>query len=530
MSASIAKAAAVMLHTLTVFAWMLPFTTASSTAAPLRLGLAADITSLDPHLLAAQPNLVAARHMFESLIEVDDRARLIPGLAESWRSLDPLNWEFKLRAGVRFHDGTPLTIDDVIFSLQRPLTLRSPGGYAAYVRPIAELRALDAHTLLVRTHVPYGALPEDINAILIVSKRAAERATSVDFDAGRALIGTGPYRFVSYARGDRLRLVRHAEYWGAQPAWDTVELRTLVTDPVRTAALVSGEVDAIEQVPSADYARLSAAGRFRFAQTVSWRTIFLHLDQYREQPPGVSVTGGAVRNPYQDRRVREAISLAINRDALTRVTLENLAVPAASLVSPGIFGHDPSLKPDPYDPARARRLLDAAGFPSGFAATVAGPNNRYMNDDQVVQAVAQMLARVGIKPRVEVAPLNVYLARARREELSMALLGWGSFAGDLALRSLLLTGDAAKGHGAWNWGRYTNPALDALVTRALGTADRHRREALIRQASRMAADDRAVIPLYHQLATWAMRPGLGYRARTDEFTLAQYFIPMDRQP
>lgn len=498
-----------------------------ASAATLRLGLAADITSLDPHLLAAQPNLVAARHMFESLIDVDERTQLIPSLAVSWRPLDALTWEFKLRRGVTFHDGSPLTMDDVIFSLRRPLTMNAPGGYATYVRFIKELRAVDADTLRIVTRTPYGALPEDINSILIVSRRAAEHAKSSDFDAGHALVGTGPYRYVSYTRGDMLKLARYDHYWGEKPAWTEVELRTLVTDPVRTAALVSGQVDAIENVPSADYARLRAEGRFRFAQTVSWRTLFLHLDQYRPQPPGISGPRGepVARNPYRDPRVRRAISLAIDRTTLTRVMLEGLAVPAANVVSPAVFGHDPELKPDRYDPIEARRLLAEAGFPHGFSATLTGPNNRYMNDEQVLQAVAQMMARIGIRPQVQVAPLNVFLARMRRQEASAALLGWGSFAADLALRSLLATPDSAKGYGAWNWARYSNPSLDELVTRSLATVDRTQREALARRASRVAAQDTAIIPLYHQLATWAMRPGLSYRARTDEFTLAQHFKP-----
>ncbi len=499
----------------------------SSPAATLRIGLAADITSLDPHLLAAQPNLVAARHMFESLIDVDEHTRLIPGLAESWRPLDALHWEFKLRAGVKFHDGSPLTIDDVIYSLQRPLTMKGAGGYAAYVRSISELTALDARTLRIKTRAPYGALPDDINSILIVSRRAAERATSADFDAGRALVGTGPYRFISYARGDRLRLARYDGYWGAKPAWTEVELRTLVTDPVRTAALVSGQVDAIENVPSADYARLRREGKFGFAQAVSWRTIFLHVDQHRAHPPGIASAQGEPLqgNPFMDIRVRRAVTLAINREALARVMLEGLAIPAGNIVSPGVFGHDPQLVPAPYDPDRARRLLAEAGYPSGFAIALAGPNNRYMNDEQVLQAVAQMLARVGLRPEVQVAPLNVFLARVRRQETSVALLGWGSFAADLALRSLLATPDPGKGYGAWNWGRHSDARLDTLIGASLSAVDRQERESLARQASARAAETVAIIPLYHQLATWAMRPGVTYRARTDEFTLAQHFRP-----
>jgi peptide/nickel transport system substrate-binding protein len=505
----------------------LAFACIAAPAAPLRIGLAADITSLDPQRLAAQPNLVAARHMFESLVEVDARAHLVPGLALRWRAVDPLTWEFTLRPGVTFHDGTPLTIDDVIFSLHRPLTLHSPGGFASYVSTIAKMRAVDARTLRIRTRAPYGALPEDLQSILILPRHVAEHASSADFDSGRALVGTGPFRFVRYARGDRLELARYDGYWGARPAWERVELRTLVTDPVRTAALVSGEVDAIEQVPSADYARLTKEGRFRFAHAVSWRTLLLHLDQYRAHPPGVTDLQGRplAKNPFMDRRVRRAISLAIDRDALARVVLEGLATPAANIVSPGIFGHDPALAPDRHDPGRARELLAAAGYPRGFAMKLSGPNNRYVNDEQVVQALAVMLAHVGIRPSVEAAPLNVYLARVRRGETSAALLGWGSFAADLALRSLVATPNASKGYGAWNWGHYSNPVLDALVERSLATVDRSARAALARQASDVAAEDVAVVPLYHQIATWAMRPGLAYAARTDEFTLAQFFTP-----
>ncbi|HSQ05318.1 MAG TPA: ABC transporter substrate-binding protein, partial [Burkholderiales bacterium] len=436
---------------------------ATTSAATLRIGLSSDITSLDPQFLATQPNLTAARHMFESLVDVDERTHLIPGLATSWRALDPLTWEFRLRQGVKFHDGSALTVGDVIFSLQRPLSIQgSPGGFAAYVRSIASLQAVDDYTLRVVTRTPYGALPEDINSILIISKRAAEHATPADFDAGRALVGTGPYRFARYARGDRLELVRHDEYWGKRPLWERVELRTMTTDPIRTAALLSGEVDVIEHVPSADYARLAARPELHLEQTVSWRTIFLTLDQYRDRPPGIAGKSGqtARANPFRDRRVRLALSKAIDRDALARIVLEGLAMPAANIVSPGVFGHDPALRPEPVDRDAARHLLAEAGYPNGFELTLSGPNNRYINDEQVLQAVAQMLAHVGIRAYVEAAPLNVFLTRVRREQTSFALLGWGSFAADLAMRSLIAAPDRERGYGAWNWGRYSSPALN----------------------------------------------------------------------
>jgi peptide/nickel transport system substrate-binding protein len=501
--------------------------TSAAPAAELRIGLSADVTSLDPHFLAAQPNLTVGRHIFDSLTHVDERARIVPGLAESWRALDATTWEFKLRRGVRFHDGTEFTAHDAAFSLERPLAIKgSPGSYATYVKPIVKREVVDAHTLRVTTAAPYGALPEDINSILIVSRKAAAAATTEDFDAGRALIGTGPYRFVRYARGDRVELARNDAYWEGRPAWNKVTLRILPSDPARTAALLAGDIDVIEHVPTADIARLRKHPQLRLEQTVSWRTIFLHVDQYRKQPPAVVVKDGkAAPNPFMDPRVRRAMSKAINRQALAERIMEGLAIPAGNIVSPGVFGHNTELKPEAYDPDGAKKLLAEAGYPNGFAVTLMGPNNRYINDEQVLQACAQMLARVGIRTAVEAAPMSVFLARVRGQETSFALLGWGSFAADLALRSLIASPNAEKGHGTWNWGRYSNAKLDALVEQALGTVDRGKREALAREAGALAMREVALIPLHHQIVSWAMRKNLAYTPRIDEFTLAHHFRP-----
>jgi peptide/nickel transport system substrate-binding protein len=203
--------------------------------------------------------------------------------------------------------------------------------------------------------------------------------------------------------------------------------------------------------------------------------------------------------------------------------MEGLAVPAANIVSPGVFGHDPALQPERYDPEGAKRLLAEAGYPNGFRVTLAGPNNRYINDEQVLQTVAQLLTRIGIQTRVEAAPMSAFLGRVRKEETSFALLGWGTFAADLALRSLVATPNPDKGWGAWNWGRYANPKVDALMAQALASVDRPRREALARAANTLAMNDLAFIPLHHQVVSWAMRAGIDYTPRTDEFTFAHHF-------
>jgi peptide/nickel transport system substrate-binding protein len=370
-------------------------------------------------------------------------------------------------------------------------------------------------------------VPQDLNSILIVSRKAASNATPADFDSGRAMIGSGPYKFVRFLHGDRVELARFDGHWEAPAAWDKVTFRVMPTEPARTAALLAGDVDVIENVPTADLARLRGNPNFRLAQAVSWRTIFFHLDQHRTRPPLVTDKTGRplAANPFMDLRVRRAISKAINRPALVERVMEGAAVPAANVVAPQIFGHNTELKPEAYDPDGAKKLLAEAGYPDGFGITVAAPNNRYVNDDQVAQTVAQMLSRIGIRSRVETLPLSVYLTKARDQQFSFAMLGWGSYSADLALRSLVATFNPDLGYGAWNWGRYSNPDLDRLILQALSTVDEKKRAAIARDASALAARDLAIIPLYHQIATWAMKKNIDYVARTDEFTLAHEFRP-----
>jgi peptide/nickel transport system substrate-binding protein len=495
-------------------------------AADLRIGLAADVTSLDPHFHNIGPNNLVGWHVFDALTRVDENARLVPGLAQSWRAVDATTWEFKLRQGVKFHDGTELTAEDVLFSIDRPASIaNSPGPYTTFTRPIVAKEAVDRYTVRLKTAAPYAMVPYDLNSIFIVSKGAASGATQAEFDSGKAMIGTGPYRYAGFKRGDRVELARHAGYWDEKPAWDRVTLRVLPNDAGRVAALLAGELEAIEAVPTADAKRLARNPAYRIEQKVSWRTLFLTLDQSREQAPGVTDKAGKPLpgNPFKDSRVRLALARAINRAAIVDRIMDGFAIPAGNLVAPPVFGHVAALEPEPHDPDGARKLLAEAGYADGFSLVLAAPNNRYANDEQVAQAVAQMFARIGISTRVEAMPAATYFPRARNLEFGVALLGWGSFSGDLALRSLVMTFDADRGLGTWNWGRYSSASLDALVLKALATVDERRREEVARAAMTVAMRDLAVIALHHQIATWAMRKDLAYTPRTDEYTFAHHF-------
>jgi peptide/nickel transport system substrate-binding protein len=267
-------------------------------AQTLRIGMSAEVTSIDPQWNNSGPNVAVSTHIFEALTLTDKNGRLVPGLATSWRAVDPLTWEIKLREGVKFHDGGDFTAEDVVYSLERPTTLSgSPGPFTQFVKAIVGMRIIDPHTVRLKTAQPYVLLPYDLNSIFILSKKRAQGASQADFDSGRAAIGTGPYQFVRFARGDAIELVRNPTYWGAKPAWEKVTLRLLTSDAPRIAALLSGDVDVIENVPPQDVETLKRNPQFKVDQQISWRTLFWHMDQWRDVSPDIRIAGYAWPSP-----------------------------------------------------------------------------------------------------------------------------------------------------------------------------------------------------------------------------------------
>jgi peptide/nickel transport system substrate-binding protein len=499
-------------------------------AAELSIGLGADVTSIDPHFHNLTPNNNVGGHIFEPLVSKDQKGRLIPALAESWRTIDDLTWEFRLRKGVRFHDGSEFTAADVAFSLDRvPAVPNSPSPFTTYSKQITEKVIVDPHTIRLKTATPYPLIPNDMGTILIVSSRAAKGASTEDFNSGKAAIGTGPFRFVRWQKGDRIELVRHDAYWGPKPPWEKVTLRIITADPARVAALLAGDVRAVENVPTPDLAALSKNADVSVYRIVSHRVMYLHLDSSRDKSPFVTDKAGKPldRNPLKDARVRKAISKAINRQALTERVMDGAAVATGQLMPEGMFGHTSALKPEPYDPDGARRLLAQAGYPDGFGITLHAPNNRYVNDEQVAQAVAQMLTRAGIVTRVDAMPASVFFSRGSKLEFSFLLAGWGSDTAEPSspLKALLATFNRDRGMGSSNRGRYSNPRMDALLAEGLATVDDARRERLFQQATEMAMADAGIITLYHQQNIWATRKGVTYAPRADERTFAHEFRP-----
>ncbi len=502
---------------------------ASASAADLTIGIGADVTAIDPHFHNVTPNNNVAAHIFDYLVLRDERQKTIPGLAESWKSIDPLTWEFKLRKGVKFHDGSEFTAADVVASIERvPLVPNSPSAFTAYTKQIKEIVVVDPYTIRFKTAAPYPLMPSDLTQVAIISKQAA-KATTEDFNSGKAAIGTGPYKLVRYAKGDRIELARHDAYWGGKTPWDKVTLRLLPNDASRVAALLAGDVQAIEYVPTADVAKIRADKKLNVYTIVADRLIYLHMDSDREVSPFITDKDGKplTRNPLKDPRVRKAISKAINRPAIVDKVMEGQAVASGQLLADGMFGVTKNLKVEAYDPEGAKKLLAEAGYPNGFGVTIHAPNNRYVNDAKIAQAVAQMLTRVGIVTKVETMPSAPYFAQATDLKFSLMLLGWSSGTGEASspLKALLATYNKDKGFGTANRGRYSNTKVDALLEEALATVDDPKREAVLQRATEIAINDTGIVPLHSQVNLWATRNGITYVPRTDENTLAHKFRP-----
>jgi peptide/nickel transport system substrate-binding protein len=499
-------------------------------AADLSLALSSDVTSIDPHFHNLTPNNNVANHIFESLVTKDARGQLKPALAESWRTIDDLTWEFKLRRGVKFHDGSDFTAADVAFTIDRvPTVPNSPSPFTTYSKQITEKIIVDPYTIRFKTAAPYPLMANDMGTIMIVSSRAAKGAATEDFNTGKATIGTGPLKFVRWQKGDRIELARNDTYWGPKSPWDRVVFRIITSDPTRVASLLAGEVRAIENVPTADLSKLLKNPDVSIYRIVSHRVMYLHLDSNRDTTPFATDKAGKPlpHNPLKDVRVRRALSKAINRQALVDRVMEGAARATGQLMPEGMFGYMPALKPEPYDPEGARKLLTDAGYADGFGLTLHGPNDRYVNDDQVAQAIAQMFSRVGVTTRVETMPSSVYFTRANKLEFSMMLVGWGSDTAEASspLKALLATFDNQKGMGQANRGRYSSPKMDALLQQALATVDDARREKLLQDATAVAMSDLGIVPLYHQENVWATRKGIVYTPRADERTFAHEFRP-----
>jgi peptide/nickel transport system substrate-binding protein len=501
----------------------------------LTIGLRSEPTSMDPHFHNVSTNVQVLQNIFQSLVGQDAVQKLEPELATEWKALDDTTWEFKLRDGVKFHDGGDFTANDVIYSVCRiPTVKNSPSSFSINSNSITDMRAKDPHTLIIKTNAPDPLLPIETSTLAVLSAKASGGTDKVvfhkdgcegmgtlpeseAFNSPKVAVGTGPYRLEKYTRGSELALTRNDAYWGDKPEWKTVVMRPISSAGPRVAALLAGDVKMIESPPIQDIQRIKDAG-YSVVDALSNRVIYLAMDQDGDAPD-VSGTNG--KNPLLDKKVREAISLSIDRDAIVKRIMGGVAEPAGELLPPPMFGTS-GRKVDAYDPEKAKKLLAEAGYPNGFQIVLGTPNDRYINDAKVAQAIAQMLARVGIKVNVDASTASQFFSKRNNLKFPMFMAGWGSETGELssALKALTATYDTDQGMGVVNAGRYSNPQMDEALKQAIVTIDNQKRSELLQKAETMVLDDYGIIPLHYERTLWALAPGLTYEPRVDQFTVA----------
>ncbi|HTV71405.1 MAG TPA: ABC transporter substrate-binding protein [Rhizobiaceae bacterium] len=512
-----------LIKAVSLAAAMLP---AIAAADELTIGARSELT-MDPHFLWTGANTSYHVQIYGALLQLDAKAQVRPMLAESWRTVDDTTWEFKLREGVVFHDGTPFTAADVVATFKRlPNVPNAAGPLTGALVGIRDVVAVDDFTVHVLTNGPSPVVPHQVAQIPIIPSEIAESATTADFNTGKAAIGAGPFAIDTYVAGDRLELRRFDQFWGDKPEWERATFRFISDDSARVAAFLSGSVDMIDAVPPVDVSRLRETPEAIVHTGSSDRVIFLWMDHERDVTPFATDLDGKplAKNPFKDSRVRRAINHAINRDVIVDRVMDKLAIPASQIVPPGFGGYDEAIDVPSYDPELAKSLLKEAGYPDGFGLTIHCPNDRYVNDGAVCQAVGQQLAQIGLKMIVEPMPRAVYFPMVTDhagERSSLFLFGWGSSSGGEAdlLWQGIHTFDKDKKLGTWNLGHYSNAEADALIEKALVTLDADERHRIEAGVIKTIMEDVAVVPLHYQTVNVATRKGLSYTVHADENTL-----------
>jgi peptide/nickel transport system substrate-binding protein len=480
-------------------------------AQTVRIGNQGDALSMDPHSLNETTQLSVTGNVYEPLVARDRNLQLAPGLATSWKQTSPNIWRFELRKGVKFHDGTPFTADDVVFSFARGSGDGS--DMKTYTNDIQAVRKVDSHTVEFETKTPFPILPDVFSFFYIMSKdwsekngaaKPVDRRKGIENAASFQANGTGPYRLRERQPNIKTTFFRNGNYWGKiEGNAINVEFTPIGNDATRVAALLSGQVDVIEPVPLQDVARISSSGKARVLQGPELRTIFLGMDQKRDELLFSNIKG---KNPFKDKRVRQAFYQAIDIVGIQKTVMRGASRPTGLMVGPGINGFDETMdKRLPYDPEAAKKLLADAGYPNGFEVSMNCPNDRYVNDSNICQAVAANLARIGVKINLQAETKGTYFPKILSCNTSFYMLGWtpSTYDAHNALNALMRCADD-KGAGQFNLGSYCNPKVDELILKIKLEPDKAKRNAMIKEAFTLHADDIGHLPLHQQALTWGV--------------------------
>jgi peptide/nickel transport system substrate-binding protein len=501
----------------------------TSLAKTLRWANRGDPQTTDPHSQNEGLTNNVNELVYEFLISRDKELKLIPKLAVSWERLNDLTWRIHLRPGVKFHDGTPFTADDVVFSYERARAETSQ--LRVYANAAGMPKKVDDLTVDFTTNGPNPIELEHMATINIMSKAWCEKNKAVkpqDYKAKEDMItahqanGTGPFMLKSREPDVKTVLVKNPNWWGIKEGKfegnvDEIVFTPIGSDATRLAALISGDVDIINDAPPADVPRLKQTPNIKVLEGVENRVVFIGMDQNRDELLYSNVKG---KNPFKDKRVRQALYQAIDIDMLHKTTMRGLSNPTGAML-PAPAQSTPELEARlPYDPAAAKKLLADAGYPGGFEVTLDCPNNRYVNDERICLALAAMWAQIGLNTKVNTMPRANYFPKLEKLDTSLYMLGWGGGATDaIFILQPVLSTYSGKGDGDYNYGRYTNANLDALVAKVKVDMNPASRLSEIRDALASQKQEINHLPLHRQVIPWATRANVTAVHRADNFVI-----------
>jgi peptide/nickel transport system substrate-binding protein len=510
---------------------ILAFTFAPASAQTLRYANQGDLKSLDPYTLKETTTIAHHAHIYEGLVARDKDLKIVPALAESWETPEPTRWRFHLRKNVKFHNGDPFTADDVLFSADR---IRAKGSnFLSNVPGDAKFVKVDDHTVDVVLPSPNPILISQWDGWYIMDKKWCEEHNSVAPTPAAATTpsyaslnenGTGPFTIESHQPGVKTVYKPYPNWWG-KPEHNLKEIifTPISSDATRVAALLSGEVDIIEPVPIQDIARVNSSGNAAVITGPELRTIFLGMDQVRDELLYSNVKG---KNPFKDVRVREAFYKAVDVDLIKNRVMRGLSTPSALMIAPQLFSLSKDFTRPKLDPDGAKKLLAEAGYPDGFEVTMDCPNDRYVNDSAICQAVVGMLARIGVKINLLAQPKQQYFAKVLKPggfQTSFYLLGWTPASSDShnVLHDIMgCRDDAADAtRGEANLGGYCNRQVDTLTDKVLLETDDAKRDQLIKQAFEIGIKDYGYIPLHQQALAWGVSKKVKLTQRADNQVL-----------
>ena len=507
---------------------MLP--ASGSMAQTLVIGQAGDGLTLDPHAFNGIVEASIMSNLFDPMIAFDKEMNIDPSksLIESWENPEPERWVFHVREGVKFHNGAELTAEDVAFSLERMLNWEVFGamtGIAFYINAIESVEVTGPHTVEVKTKGPFGPMLRHLRTVYVVNKAHVEQVTEEKGveEVSRQPVGTGAFKLVEWVAGDHVTLERNDDWWAGEAGIEKVIFRQIANNATRTAALLSGEIQIATELPPHDVPRVESNGDTDVVVLDGMRTVNFKFDTGRDETPGIA----GMKNPLQDKRVRMAINHAIDQDAIIKVVMNSFATPAEQISGRQHFGWSPNVERLAFDPDRAKELLAEAGYQDGFPLRVDSTNNRYVNDEQICLAVAQMLTKVGIQANCRARSKQIAFKEYYDKNIlccSMFVFSYvvptADIAGNMETNFHTPTPDGK--YGASNGGnpetpQYSNPEVDKLIEAAARETESEKRLALLQKASETIMADYPIVPLHYQNDIYGISNKVDWQPRPDYF-------------